>query len=241
MPLGALGIAGLISGGTSLIQTGLGLFNKNKARSEYNKLMANQPKFETPSGVTQAVNTAAAAYQGGLPTYDIAEQNIAATTSRGVDVAEKSAGSGQELQGTTQALFARELENLNALNVQDIQYREAARRDYINALLSKGQYEAQAQEQKFNIWQMKLNREAERAGYGQQMVMQGIGGLVGAAGQYFTNEATLSQLRLMFPQESFKDVTKTLSGGVKWNNIDDALYRGRTEIYLPTNSYYTWP
>ena len=141
--------------------------------------MANQPKFETPAGVTQAVNTAAAAYQGGLPTYDIVEQNIAATTSRGVDVAERSAGSGQELQGTTQELFARELESLNQLNVEDIQYREAARRDYINALLSKGQYEAQAQEQEFNIWQMKLNREAERAGYGQQMVMQGIGGAIG--------------------------------------------------------------
>ena len=73
------------------------------------------------------------------------------------------------------------------------------------------------------------------------MVMQGIGGVVGASGQYFANEAKLSQLRLMYPQESFKDVTKTVSGGVKWNSIDDTLYRGRTEIDLPTNSYYTWP
>ena len=191
-----LAAAGL-SLGASLIQTGIGLFNRKKGNDAYNRLMANQPKFETPAGVTQAVNTAAAAYQGGLPTYDIAEQNIAATTSRGVDVAERSAGSGQELQGTTQALFARELESLNQLNVQDIQYREAARRDYINALLSKGQYEAQAQEQEFNIWQMKLNREAERAGYGQQMVMQGIGSTIGVAANYASSVSKMSQLREM--------------------------------------------
>ena len=194
-------LAAGIGATAGLVQTGIGLSNKRKGEKEYNKLMANQPKFETPAGVTQAVNTAAAAYQGGLPTYDIAEQNIAATTSRGVDVAEKSAGSGQELQGTTQALFARELESLNALNVQDIQYREAARRDYINALLSKGQYEAQAQEQEFNIWQMKLNREAERAGYGQQMVMQGIGGAIGVVGQGIAAYSNMSQLRAMMPQE----------------------------------------
>ena len=192
-------LAAGIGVGTSLIQTGIGLFNRKKGNDAYNRLMANQPKFETPAGVTQAVNTAAAAYQGGLPTYDIVEQNIAATTSRGVDVAERSAGSGQELQGTTQALFARELENLNQLNVQDIQYREAARRDYINALLSKGQYEAQAQEQKFNIWQMKLNREAERAGYGQQMVMQGMGGVMKTAGEY---ASSYSKLRASIGEEN---------------------------------------
>ena len=191
-----LAAAGL-SLGASLIQTGIGLFNRKKGNDAYDKIMANQPKFETPAGVTQAVNTAAAAYQGGLPTYDIVEQNIAATTSRGVDVAERSAGSGQELQGTTQALFARELENLNQLNVQDIQYREAARRDYINALLSKGQYEAQAQEQEFNIWQMKLNRAAERAGYGQQMVMQGIGSTAGVVANYASSVSKMSLLREM--------------------------------------------
>ena len=235
-------LAAGIGAATGLVQTGIGLFNRRKGRDEYDKLMANQPKFETPAGVTQAVNTAAAAYQGGLPTYDIAEQKISAVTSRGVDVAEKSAGSGQELQGTTQALFARELESLNQLNVEDIQYREAARRDYINALLSKGQYEAQAQEQKFNIWQMKLNREAERAGYGQQMLQQGIGGVIGTVGQGIAAYSNISQLRKMFPQEGIgNEATKTLSGGVKWNTIDDTLYRGRTAIDLPTNSYYTWP
>ena len=203
-------LAAGIGVGTSLIQTGIGLFNRKKGNDEYDKLMAKQPKFETPAGVVQAVNTAAAAYQGGLPTYDIAEQNIAATTSRGVDVAERSAGSGQELQGTTQALFARELESLNQLNVQDIQYREAARRDYINALLSKGQYEAQAQEQKFNIWQMQLNREAERAGYGQQMVMQGIGGAIKTVGEY---ASSYSKLRASIGEEN---LPKDKKGKFHW-------------------------
>ena len=128
---------------------------------------------------------------------DLAEQKISATTSRGVSAAERSAGSGQELLGATEQMFARELESLNQLNVEDIQYREAARRDYMNALFSKGQYEAQAQEQKFNIWQMKLNREAERAGYGQQMVMQGIGSTVGAAANYASSVSQMSQLREM--------------------------------------------
>ena len=192
-------LAAGIGATAGLTQMGIGLHNKRKGEREYDKLMANQPKFETPAGVMQAVNTAAAAYQGGLPTYDIAEQKISAVTSRGVDVAEKSAGSGQELQGTTQALFARELESLNQLNVEDIQYREAARRDYLNALFTKGQYEAQEQEQKFNIWQMKLNREAERAGYGQQMVMQGIGGVMNTAGRY---ASSYSKLRAIIGEEN---------------------------------------
>ena len=193
-------LAAGIGATAGLTQTGIGLFNRRKGRKEYDKLMRKKPTFEIPESVNTAVNEASLAYRGGLPTYDLMEQGISATTSRGVDVAERSAGSGQELQGTTQALFARELENLNQLNVQDIQYREAARRDYINALLSKGQYEAQAQEQKFNIWQMKLNREAERAGYGQQMVMQGIGGVIGSVGSYLTTQGQLSALRKMFPQ-----------------------------------------
>ena len=235
-------LAAGIGATAGLTQMGIGLHNKHKGEKEYRKLMRNQPKFTMPESVNAAVNEASLAYRGGLPTYDLMEQGISATTSRGVSAAERSAGSGQELQGTTQALFARELESLNQLNVQDIQYRDAARKDYMNALLSKGQYEAQAQEQEFNIWQMKLNREAERAGYGQQMVMQGIGGAIGSVGSYFTTQGKLSALRMMFPQEGIgNEATKVLSGAVKWNSIDDTLYRGRTEIDLPTNSYYTWP
>ena len=232
-------LAAGIGGTVGLVRTGIGLHNRKKGNDAYNRLMANQPKFETPAGVTQAVNTAAAAYQGGLPTYDIAEQNIAATTSRGVDVAERSAGSGQQLQGTTQALFARELESLNQLNVEDIQYREAARRDYINALLSKGQYEAQAQEQEFNIWQMKLNREAERAGYGQQMVMQGIGGVIGSVGSYLTTQGQLSELRKMFPQEGTGTSTALGLYGAKPNyNFYDPSTWG-TSSGLKTYNYPT--
>ena len=225
-----------------LIQTGIGLSNRRKGKDEYEKLMRNPPKFEIPESVNAAVNETSLAYRSGMPTYDLMEQGISATTSRGVRAAERSAGSGQELLGATEQMFARELESLNKLNVQDIQYRDAARKDYMNALLSKGQYEAQAQEQEFNIWQMKLNREAERAGYGQQMIMQGIGGVMGSVANYASSYSKVSQLRAMFPQEGVvSEATKTLSGGVKWNNIDDTLYRGRTAIDLPTNSYYTWP
>ena len=156
-------LAAGIGATAGLTQMGIGLHNKRKAEKEYDKLMRNKPKFTMPESVNTAVNEASLAYRGGMPTYDLIEQGISTTTSRGVSAAERSAGSGQELLGATEQMFARELESLNKLNVQDIQYRDAARKDYMNALLSKGQYEAQAQEQEFNIWQMKLNREAERA------------------------------------------------------------------------------
>ena len=231
-------LAAGIGATAGLTQTGIGLFNRKKGNDAYRKLMRNRPKFTMPESVNAAVNEASLAYRGGLPTYDLMEQGISATTSRGVSAAERSAGSGQELLGATEQMFARELESLNKLNVQDIQYRDAARRDYMNALLSKGQYEAQAQEQEFNIWQMKVNRAAERAGYGQQMVMQGIGGTIGSVGSYLTTKGQLSELRKMFPQQV---VANEASGLVKWNNIDDSLYRGKTAIDLPTSSYYTWP
>ena len=184
-------LAAGIGATAGLTQTGIGLFNRRKGRKEYDKLMRKKPTFEMPESVNTAVNEASLAYRSGMPTYDLMEQGISATTSRGVSAAERSAGSGQELLGATEQMFARELESLNQLNVQDIQYRDAARKDYMNALLSKGQYEAQAQEQEFNIWQMKLNREAERAGYGQQMLMQGIGGVMKTAGQYVSSYSKL--------------------------------------------------
>ena len=184
-------LAAGIGATAGLTQMGIGLNNRKKGNDAYNKLMRNPPKFEMPESVNTAVNEASLAYRSGMPTYDLMEQGISATTSRGVSAAERSAGSGQELLGATEQMFARELESLNQLNVQDIQYREAARRDYMNALFSKGQYEAQAQEQKFNIWQMKLNREAERAGYGQQMVMEGIGGAIGTVGEYASSYSKL--------------------------------------------------
>ena len=190
-------LAAGIGASAGLVQMGIGMHNRKKGQDEYDKLMANKPTFEMPESVNTAVNEASLAYRGGLPTYDLMEQGISATTSRGVSAAERSAGSGQELLGATEQMFARELESLNRLNVQDIQYRDAARKDYMNALLSKGQYEAQAQEQEFNIWQMKLNREAERAGYGQQMVMQGIGGVMGSVGSYASSVSMMSQLRAM--------------------------------------------
>ena len=194
-------LAAGIGASAGLTQMGIGLHNKHKGEREYRKLMRNAPKFEIPESVNTAINEASLAYRSGMPTYDLMEQGISAVSSRGVSAAERSAGSGQELLGATEQMFARELESLNQLNVEDIQYREAARRDYLNALFTEGQYEAQKQEQKFNIWQMKLNREAERAGYGQQMVMQGIGGAIGSVGSYFTTQGKLSALRMMFPQE----------------------------------------
>lgn len=212
-------LAAGIGAATGLIQTGIGLFNQRKGTKAYNRLMQNQPEFTIPESVNTAVNTTSLAYRGGLPTYDLIEQGISATTSRGVSAAERSAGSGQELLGATEQMFARELESLNQLNVEDIQYREAARRDYVNALLNKGQFEAQAQEQKFNVWQMKLNREAERAGFGQQMVQQGIGSVLGSAANYISAEGQLSELRKMFPQETV-DMNQPVNLGSKYNMYD---------------------
>lgn len=203
-------LAAGIGATAGLIQTGIGLFNRKKGRDAYNRLMKKQPLFETPESVNTAVSEASLAYRGGMPTLDLAEQKISATTSRGVSAAERSAGSGQELLGATEQMFARELESLNALNVEDIQYRGAARRDYINALLNKGQFEAQGQEQKFNVWQMKLNREAERAGYGQQMVMQGIGGAIKTAGEY---ASSYSKLRASIGEEN---LPKDKEGKFHW-------------------------
>lgn len=203
-------LAAGIGAASGLIQTGIGLFNRKKGRDAYNRLMKKQPLFETPESVNTAVSEASLAYRGGMPTLDLAEQKISATTSRGVSAAERSAGSGQELLGATEQMFARELESLNALNVQDIQYRDAARKDYLSALFTKGQYEAQAQEQKFNVWQMKLNREAERAGYGQQMVMQGIGGAIKTAGEY---ASSYSKLRASIGEEN---LPKDKEGNFHW-------------------------
>ena len=189
--------AAAIGGGVGLLQTGIGAFNMFGGKKDYEELMRKYPlyKYQEPASYGQAVSVSGQAYAAGSPTTALMEQRIGATTSRSARTAERYAGSSQELMGSVSEAYARELEGLNNLALQDLQYRENARGEYVQSLFTKGQAEQRGKEMEyeslFNKWQIQANRAAERAGYGQQMVMQGIGGAIGTVGQYASSYSKL--------------------------------------------------
>ena len=206
MPPGALEVAGLVGGGVGLLQTGIGAFNMFGGKKDYERLMRNYPlyKYQEPASYGQAVNVSGQAYAAGSPTTALMEQRIGATTSRAARTAGMYAGSSQELMESVGEAYARELEGLNNLALQDLQYRENARGEYVQSLFTKGQAEQRGKEMEYesllNKWQIQANRAASRSDLGRNMMWQGIGGVAGAATSYLSFASQMSELKKMFPQ-----------------------------------------
>ena len=200
-----LAVAGLVGAGTGLLQTGIGAFNMFGGKRDYERLMRNYPlyKYQEPASYGQAVNVSGQAYAAGSPTTALMEQRIGATTSRAARTAGMYAGSSQELMGSVGEAYARELEGLNNLALQDLRYREDARGQYVQSLFTKGQAEQRGKEMEYesllNKWQIQANRAAGRSDFGRQMMWQGIGGAAGAVGNY---ASSYSKLRASIGEEN---------------------------------------
>ena len=214
-----LATAAAIGGGVGLLQTGIGAFSMFGGKKDYERLMRNYPlyKYQEPASYGQAVNVSGQAYAAGSPTTALMEQRIGATTSRSARTAERYAGSSQELMGSVGEAYARELEGLNNLALQDLQYRENARGEYVQSLFTKGQAEQRGKELEYesllNKWQIQANMAAGRSDFGRQMMWQGIGGAAGAATGYFSTKYMMSELQKMFPAGEVATPKYTLGSG----------------------------
>lgn len=233
MPL--LGTAAAIGVGVGALQTGIGAFNMFRGKRDYERLMRKYPlyKYQEPADYGQAVNVSGQAYAAGSPTTALMEQRIGATTSRAARTAGMYAGSSQELMGSVGEAYARELEGLNNLALQDLQYREDARGQYVQSLFTKGQAEQRGKEMEYesllNKWQIQANRAAGRSDSGRQMMWQGIGGLAGVATGYFSTKYQMSELQKMFPAGGVATTTSTLGRG--YSMYDPSTWGGYTPSF----------
>ena len=234
-----LATAAAIGGGVGLLQTGIGAFSMFRGNRDYERLMRNYPlyKYQEPASYGQAVNVSGQAYAAGSPTTALMEQRIGATTSRSARTAERYAGSSQELMGSVGEAYARELEGLNNLALQDLQYRENARGEYVQSLFTKGQAEQRGKEMEyeslFNKWQIQANRAASRSDFGRQMMWQGIGSVAGAATGYFNTKYMMSELQKMFPAGEVATPTSTpkYTLGSGYSMYDPSTWGGSTPSF----------
>ena len=230
--MSALGAAAAIGVGVGALQTGIGAFNMFGGKRDYESLMRKYPlyKYQEPASYGQAVNVSGQAYAAGSPTTALMEQRIGATTSMAARTAGMYAGSSQELMESVGEAYARELEGLNNLALQDLRYRENARGEYVQSLFTKGQAEQRGKEMEYesllNKWQIQANRAAGRSDFGRQMMWQGIGSTAGAATSYFNTKYQMSELQKMFPAGEVATPKYTLGSG--YSMYDPSTWGGST-------------
>lgn len=179
--------AGIVAGVGALTKTGIGLYENIRGRREYNRLLGNAPKYDyqMPASYGLATSMAARGYYAGNNLLDT-ERYLAGATSRSVDVLNRYATSSQQMVSGIEQIYAQELENLNKAALNDIQRKDVARSQYIQALVAQGNAELQQNEKKFEYnqwlpWQMRMNVASSRMNMGRGMLYGGMSDLFGGA------------------------------------------------------------
>lgn len=195
-------LAGMaIAGGAQLLtgaaQSIIGGINKRKGREEVERLMANQPQFETPESVGELSELYGDYLRDiesreTLPGQAGMESQLRESTARGVRDVRETARSSTEALGATTDIASREIESLQQFEIEAA--RQQARQElqatqmYGQALSQEAQYEAQAW--KYNEWMPWRTKVASAQGRGiggQQTLQAGIGNMVSGATQFGTS------------------------------------------------------
>jgi len=185
MPIGALGIGSLISGGTGLLQGIIGGIQAAKANKKFNKLLTNRPQYEIPKEYEEILNQYKTAYASNMPGYSQTLANIEQAGARSRGAAERGAISSNAYGAQVGDLYQKELDALQNLRMQQEQYKVGQLDKMAGAQSMLGEQKSQ----QWNInqyvpWQTEVNRWGEKAGTGMQNLFSGIQGMAGAATDY---------------------------------------------------------
>jgi hypothetical protein len=199
-PVTAMAIAqGVVGLGKSIF----GGIQKNRAKRERDRLLADQPQFDTP----QSIQDLSALYgqylsdvqrREGIPGQQQIEANIRESAATGIQKVRETARSSTEALGATTDIIGRELEGIQQLEIEAA--RQKARQE-LNAMQMYGQAlggQAQYEQQEFMYneympWQTQVAQaQAEYAG-GQQTMVSGLSDVVSGATQFGVNQAYGSQ------------------------------------------------
>lgn len=198
--------AGIIGGLGAITKTAIGGYNLWRGQMDYNSLMRNAPKYNPlmPELYSTAVNVAARGYYEGQDTTDY-ERALAGVSSSQINQMGRYATSSQQMIGAVEQAYARQLESLNKLSLDQIQRRDVARQMYIQSMLSKAEAERSEKEKEFEYnqwlpWQMKLNTADSRAQSGREMLYGGISDVFSTASSLAMAQYQTNLLRELFQQ-----------------------------------------
>ena len=169
------GILGTITGN---IQTGVGLYQRWKAKKLREKAMDeyNKHPYSIPGSATRSVNIMGKLAQGtDLPGQDIIESNIAGNTAEGVNAIRSAATSPSQIMQGMIDMYQNQQKQQQQLDVaaaQDYRTRQGA---YAQAVSTLAPYEVEKWKYKtlYPI-QADLNAASAMSETGQQNMSQGI-------------------------------------------------------------------
>lgn len=188
MPVGtaiAIGTAAL-----GLGQASYGWWQQRKGRKGLEDL--ERPGFTVPESVERSLSLAEQRRMEGLPTERM-EAGARRTTAANVAAIREGARSPMEyIEGVTSS-FRQELDEMNRIALQDVQYKLDASRDIERTLMERGRYEQREQEARYEDYGRKYNTYAGMQTAGVQNMWGGANTMVTAGTQWATQTMEAKQ------------------------------------------------
>jgi hypothetical protein len=193
-----LTIMAIAQGAVGLGKTIYGMSQRRRAEQERERLLSQQPEFETPQSIEDLSSLYGQYLQDvrtreGLPGQAQIESNIRQSTSRGIEDIRDTARSSTEALGATTDVIGKEIESLQQLEIEAA--RQQARQElqatqmYGQSLGQQAQYEQQEfMYNEYMPWKTDVAQaQAEYAG-GQRTMQSGLSDLVSGATQFGMSE-----------------------------------------------------
>lgn len=215
------GFAGSLMGGvTAPFEMGFGALRFSRGQRELKRLIRNMPKYDIQSEYEANVNMAKSMYQGGMPGIDIAKDMIYGSTSAGLSRAEETSNSSMDLLGATTDIYARELQSLNALALQNAQSKMASldRLMHANATLAA----EKSKQWEYNKWiphQIRMGIAQSKMQSGESYLQQGSAHAAGSAAAMATEMSKISELSKIYNQGSTQQQYSSGGGTMIDSNI----------------------
>lgn len=160
------------------VQAAGGIAQKISAGAERRKAdkFFNKNKYEVPSGVNSMLDIMGnVASQRDLPGGDLIRQRLSATTSQGVETAERVGQSSSDVLGALQGLYSKQMNNQQDMAIASAQNWQRNQLQYANALQTMGQY--QTEKWNYNVlypYMQKMTAAGEMGQAGNENIASGI-------------------------------------------------------------------
>lgn len=193
MPLGGALTVGLISGGASLIGSGINYFKGKSQVDQANEIAKKNPFIaqRMPGEVTQATNLAAQNYTNGMPGMQYAKQGITQNSGNAFAAASKGASSSGDILDSANKIQSNANTANQELAMQAASYKSNALGGYEAALNNQAGWEDKLyQNNQLQPYLRAANTAAALTGAGNinesNAIDSAVTGLM-AAGQEFGN------------------------------------------------------
>jgi hypothetical protein len=187
MPIGALGLGAILSGGTSLAQAlvqGIGALRANK---RFNQTFANRPNYEIPEEYGNILAQYKQAYAGNMPGYGLMLGQTEQAGARARGAAERGAISSTSYGQQIGDIYQKELDAIQNLGIQQAQYKSGMLDKVTGAEGMMGQQKTEQWNlNKFLPWQTEMNRWGEKTKANTEgfwgAIQSGMGGVMDLLG-----------------------------------------------------------